>query len=182
LRWKQPKKWNGTSRSGIITSNQTTPEAQKASIVGPEGRELLEKRYLRNVVLRYVLKAWNSCQRQYHTVDREPHARHLGLLLIRDARNISDGGKKEPEIWAYHAQTTGTIVCQKGQSLDRAILKMNRGLYHLEKNVLESTLYLLPLASKNSFTKWYAKPSRAPTLICLPCCAILACSKVGTWD
>ncbi len=25
--------------------------------------------------------------------------------------------------------------------------------------------------SKTSFTEWYAKPSRAPTLICLPCCA-----------
>jgi hypothetical protein len=39
--------------------------------------------------------------------------------------------------------------------------------------------YLLPLASETSFTEWYAKPSRAPTLICLHCCAILACSKAG---
>ncbi len=50
------------------------------------------------------------------------------------------------------------------------------------KIVLESTLYQLQLASKTSFTEWYAKPSRAPTLICLPCCAILACSKARNWD
>jgi hypothetical protein len=49
-----------------------------------------------------------------------------------------------------------------------------------QKKVLELTSYLLLLASKTSFAEMYAKPSRAPTLICLPCCAILACSKVGT--
>ncbi len=43
-------------------------------------------------------------------------------------------------------------------------------------------LELLPLTSETSFTELYAKPSRAPTLICLPCCAILACSKVETWS
>ncbi len=50
-----------------------------------------------------------------------------------------------------------------------------------KKNVLESTSFLQPLASKTSFTEWYAKSPRAPTLICLPC-ASLACSKVETWD
>jgi hypothetical protein len=54
----------------------------------------------------------------------------------------------------------------KGQSWDKAILDMDRGLYHLlEKNLLVPTSYLLPLASKTSFTEWYANPSRAPTLI-----------------
>ncbi len=53
----------------------------------------------------------------------------------------------------------------------------------LKKNLLQSTSYLLPLlASKPSFAEWYAKPLRAPTFICLPCCAILACSEVWTWD
>ncbi len=42
--------------------------------------------------------------------------------------------------------------------------------------------YLSPLASKTSFTEWHAKPSWAPTLICFPCCPILASSKEGTWD
>jgi hypothetical protein len=28
----------------------------------------------------------------------------------------------------------------------------------------------------------YAKPSRAPTLICSPCCAIFAWNEVGIWD
>ncbi len=76
-------------------------------------------------------------------------------------------------------QTTDTKVCQKRSELGQS--KMDRGFYHL-KNVLRSSSYLLPLASKTSFTEWYAKPSQAPTLICLPCFAILACSKVGTWD
>ncbi len=59
--------------------------------------------------------------------------------------------------------------------------KWIEGFTTKKKNVLESTSYLLPLANKTSFTEWHAKPSRAPTLICLPyCCAILACSKVGT--
>ncbi len=50
------------------------------------------------------------------------------------------------------------------------------------KNVLESTSYPLPLASKTSFTALHGKPSRTPTLPCLPCCAILACIKIGSWD
>jgi hypothetical protein len=56
-----------------------------------------------------------------------------------------------------------------GQRWEKAILQMDRGLNHIEKNALESTLHLLPLAIKTSFTEWYAKPLQAPTLICLPC-------------
>jgi hypothetical protein len=47
------------------------------------------------------------------------------------------------------------------------------------KNTLESILYLLPSASKTSFTEWYEKPLQTPALIWLPSCAILACSKFG---
>ncbi len=50
---------------------------------------------------------------------------------------------------------------------------MHKRLYNLKKNVLESTSYLLPLASETDFTEWYAKPLRAPTLTCLDCYAIL---------
>ncbi len=64
---------------------------------------------------------------------------------------------------------------------------MDRGLYHLETNVLESTSYLLPLASKTSFSEswideWYAKASPAPILTFLSCCVILAWSNVRLWD
>jgi hypothetical protein len=45
-----------------------------------------------------------------------------------------------------------------------------------EKNVLESTSY--PLVCYR-FTEWYAKPQGSLILICLPCCAIWACSEVG---
>jgi hypothetical protein len=82
-----------------------------------------------------------------------------------------------------NAPATDSNVCQRRSELQEAKkskFQMDRGLYHLEKIVLASASYLLPLASKTSFTEWFAKPSRAPTLICLPCCAILACSKVGT--
>jgi hypothetical protein len=48
----------------------------------------------------------------------------------------------------------------------------------LTQLVLESTSYLILLASKTTFTEWHAKPLRAPTLICLPGCVILSCSKV----
>jgi hypothetical protein len=41
---------------------------------------------------------------------------------------------------------------------------------------------VLPLASNTSFTEQHGKPSRTPTLPCFPCCVILACSKVGSWD
>jgi hypothetical protein len=44
----------------------------------------------------------------------------------------------------------------------------------LRENVLESISYPLLLASKTSFNEQYAKPLRAPTLICFPCCAIFA--------
>ncbi len=37
---------------------------------------------------------------------------------------------------------------------------------------------MFPLASKTSFTEWCGKHLQAPTLISLPCCAILACSKL----
>jgi hypothetical protein len=50
---------------------------------------------------------------------------------------------------------------------------MDRGLCYLEINVLESTSYMLLFASKTSFTEWYAKLLRAPTLIYLPYCANL---------
>ncbi len=73
------------------------------------------------------------------------------------------------------------VVKKKNHSWDRSILWMYAGLRHLIKNVLESTSYILPLASKTSFTDCYAEPSRALTFIGL-LCAILACSKVGTWD
>jgi hypothetical protein len=52
----------------------------------------------------------------------------------------------------------------------------------LRKNVLESTSYLLPLASKTSFTEAHEKPSRTQTLPCLPCCAILDSSQIGSYD
>jgi hypothetical protein len=38
------------------------------------------------------------------------------------------------------------------------------------------------IASENIFTDTCGKSSRAPTLICLPCFALLACGKVGFWD
>jgi hypothetical protein len=58
----------------------------------------------------------------------------------------------------------------------------DESFYHIKNNILESISYLLPLASKTSFTEWCAKPSQASTLICWACCVILACSEVGTWN
>ncbi len=60
-----------------------------------------------------------------------------------------------------------------GYSCVAKVRKKKRGL------MVRTTSYLLPLASKTSFSAWYAKLSQAPTLICLPCCVILACSIVG---
>ncbi len=53
-------------------------------------------------------------------------------------------------------------------------------LFTAYKERMVSTSYLLPLASTTSFTECYEKPSRAPTLTCLSCCAIPSCSEVGT--
>ncbi len=64
----------------------------------------------------------------------------------------------------FTPQTTDANVCiKKSQSSGGAIF-FNRGLYHLEKKVLKWTSYMLPLASKTTFTDLYGKPSRAPTL------------------
>jgi hypothetical protein len=57
------------------------------------------------------------------------------------------------------------------------ILNGWKAMFFGEK-VSKSTSLLLLLASKPSFIDWYAKPSQTPTLICLPCRAIFACSKV----
>ncbi len=75
-----------------------------------------------------------------------------------------------------------TNACQKRSDLVQGDTLNEQRAVPLTKNVLESTSYLLPFASKTSSTEWYAKPSQAPALICLHCCAILACIKVGTWD
>ncbi len=65
----------------------------------------------------------------------------------------------------------------KGQSWDRVVIKIDRGFCHLEKkNVSESTSKLLLLARNPIFTEWFGKSLQATALICLPCCAILACS------
>ncbi len=72
-------------------------------------------------------------------------------------------------------------VSKKGYGWNRARFDEDRGLYQF-KNVLKWTSYLVPLASKTSLTESYEKPSRAQTRICSPCCAIFACSRLGTWD
>jgi hypothetical protein len=56
---------------------------------------------------------------------------------------------------------------------------MDRRLYQLKKRI---GINLIPftVAIKTSFAERYAKPLQAPTLICQPSCAILACGKVGT--
>jgi hypothetical protein len=68
-----------------------------------------------------------------------------------------------------HRLQIRTCVKKVSVRWDREIHKMDRRLYHLE-NLLESISYLLPVSSKTSSTEWYAEPSRAPNLICLPCC------------
>ncbi len=84
-----------------------------------------------------------------------------------------------PEIVAQATVYRYECVSKKARVGPRQYFSGQRALT-LGKNELGSTKYLLPLASKTSFTEWHAKLSRAPTLICLPCCAILACRKVGT--
>ncbi len=64
------------------------------------------------------------------------------------------------------------MCVKKGQSWDRAILQMDRGLaLTLDINYWNQphTCYSQPV--NPVFTELYAKPLRAPTLVCLPCCA-----------
>jgi hypothetical protein len=65
------------------------------------------------------------------------------------------------QIWLCH------LCVREGWSYDRAIVKWIE-VFTTLKNVLDSTSYPLPLASKTSFSELYAKSLRAPTLICLP--------------
>ncbi len=46
-------------------------------------------------------------------------------------------------------------ICVKNVSWNRAMLQIDKVLYHLENYVLESTSYLLPLSSKTSFSECY---------------------------
>ncbi len=73
-------------------------------------------------------------------------------------------------------------LCQKRSELGQGNILNEKRALPIGENVLKSTAYLLRLASKTSFSELYGEPSQAPTLLCLPCCAILACSKVGIWD
>ncbi len=72
-------------------------------------------------------------------------------------------------------------MSKKGQSWGRAVYKVDRDLYNLEKPYMNQPhiCYRLPVKPA---TELYEKPLPAPTLICLPCCAILACSQVGISD
>jgi hypothetical protein len=107
-------------------------------------------------------------------------------ILIRNRQNLCE---KEAEtknwtkpilLWRPSASDYRyEIAFKRIRVWDKAVFYMDRELYN-NKKVLESTSYLLPSASKTSFNEWYAKPSRAPTLICLTCCALLVWSKVGT--
>jgi hypothetical protein len=54
------------------------------------------------------------------------------------------------------------------------------GVTTYKKRIGINLIHVDFLANKISFTEWYEKPSPAPTLICLPCCPVFACSKVGT--
>jgi hypothetical protein len=103
--------------------------------------------------------------------------------IVMALRKTNSSRLKRFETQNYReAQPPDINVCQKRSELGQINILNGKRALPLTKNVLKSTSYLLPLASKTSFTEWYAKPSRAPTHICLPCCAILACSKVGTGD
>jgi hypothetical protein len=46
---------------------------------------------------------------------------------------------------------------KKGQSWDKAMIHLDSVISDIEKNVLGSPSYLLPLASKTSFIDWYAQ-------------------------
>ncbi len=83
-----------------------------------------------------------------------------------------------------HRLRTDMCVCQEIRSeLGQGFTSNGQKAVPLKRNVLGSISYLSPLANKISFNEWHVKHSRAPsTLICLPCYAIFACSKVGTWD
>ncbi len=77
-------------------------------------------------------------------------------------------------------KTTDTNGPKKGQSMRQDNIQWLERALPLNINVLGSTSYPIPLASKTSFTEWSAKALRASTLTCLPCCANVSCSKVGT--
>jgi hypothetical protein len=61
---------------------------------------------------------------------------------------------------------------------------VDRGLYNLKKNVLKPTLYLLQLASKTSFTNWYAKFFASANFHQFALCFFFffACRKVETFE
>jgi hypothetical protein len=59
-------------------------------------------------------------------------------------------------------------------------LKMDRKIYHFKSCIGINHIQVLTLASKTSSTKRYATPLQEPIFICLSCCAILACTEVGT--
>lgn len=88
----------------------------------------------------------------------------LARLCLEHREEGIDSQQSSPR--TRQPQTTEKNVCQKkGQSYDKAIFQMNRGLHHLgNKNVSKSTSYLLSIDSKTRFIEWYAKPSQAPTL------------------
>ncbi len=75
-------------------------------------------------------------------------------------------------------------MCVKnGHSLDRAIYsKWIEEFFRPLQICIWINLIPVTVSHKTSFNEWYAEPSRAPTFIWLPCCAILACSEVRTWD
>ncbi len=72
----------------------------------------------------------------------------------------------------------------KSSQFEQSIIKWIEGVTTYKKYCIEINLIHVPvtLASKTSSTEWYGKTFQAPTFNCLPCCAILTSSKIGTWD
>ncbi len=81
-------------------------------------------------------------------------------------------------------QTTSdtNIYVKKRSDLGRGNTLNWKRASPLKKRVGINLIPVTVIASKTRFNWLYAKSSRASTLICLSCCVILTCCKVGTWD
>jgi hypothetical protein len=96
-------------------------------------------------------------------------------VLLKKKELIWREKKKNSKLLLQHQklQIPDTNVCEKRSELGQSNTLNG-------KNVFESTSHLFQSTGKTSFTEWYAKPLQAPICTRLSCCAILACSKVGT--
>ncbi len=120
----------------------------------------------------WVATPWDSC-RSWPYFQQPPKSQQSTAQKTILLRSV------ELMVLATDYRTTDTNVCQQNIRVATGQYFKRIEGFTAKKKTLDLNSYLLLLDSRTISTEWYAKPSRAQTLICSSWWAISAGRKVG---